>query len=130
MADVQRTGWVGWVYFAGVLMVVRGLFDLFQGIFSLTNPDWFVATRQQVVLLDLTAWGWVQIVLAVLLLTGAASVFSGRFWGRLVGVVMMTIAMLVNLIWLPAFPIWGVVLVVLDVIIIYALIAHGREAGN
>lgn len=129
MAEVQKTSsWLGWVYFAGILMVVRGLFEMFQGIFALTNQHWFVATQNQLVLFDLGPWGWLQIVMGVLLLTGAALVFSGRMWGRIVGVVMMTVAMFVNLMWLPAYPIWGIILVALDIVVLYALVAHGGDA--
>ncbi len=128
MAQPRQTGWTGWVYFAAVLMLISGIFELFRGIYSLTNGDFFVASGGQVVLFNTTAWGWVQIVLGIIMLTGAMSLFSGHFWGRLVATVATTLSAIATLIWLPAFPIWGVISLILNIVVLWAVLAHGNEA--
>jgi hypothetical protein len=100
--DSQPTGWVGWVYFASLLMFVRGFFP--------------------------TAWGWIDIALGVVLLTAAASVAAGNLYGRVIGAVMVSISMLANLAFLPAYPVWSIIALIIDAFILYALVVRGGEA--
>lgn len=129
MAQKQPTGWVGWVYFAGFLMLVKGVFQAFLGILALVNSTVYVLGNNRLVAFNFTAWGWIHIALGVLLLTGAASVFSGRWWGRLIGSIMVSMSLLANLAFLPAYPLWSVLLVALDVVLLYALLVRGDEAA-
>ncbi len=124
----QQTGWAGWVYFAATLMLINGVFELFRGIFALTNGDFFVASGNQIVLFNTTSWGWIQVGMGLVVLTGAISLFSGHFWGRFVGAIATILATITTLVWLPAYPIWGVVALVLDLVVLWAIIAHGNEA--
>ena len=130
MAQNQPTGWVGWVYFAGILMLVRGFFQAFIGIVALANSDIFVVGANGLAVFNYTAWGWIHIGLSVVLLTGAASVFSGKWWGRLVGSIMTSLALFANLAFLPAHPLWSISLAIVDVLMLYALTVRGGEARN
>ena len=127
----QPSGWVGWVYFAGILMLVRGAFQIFEGILGIINNSvYFVRTPNTLTTFSLETWGWVHIGVGILLLTGAVSVFAGRAWGRVIGSLMVGLSLLVNLMFLPAYPIWSILLVVLDVVMLYALIVRGAEAAE
>ena len=124
----QPSGWVGWVYFAGILMFISGLFQVFLGIMALVNNTVYVVTEKSLTAFNFTAWGWIHIILGVVLVTAAASVFSGRWWGRLVGSVIAGLAILENLIFLPAYPIWGIAAIALSATVMYALLVKGDEA--
>lgn len=125
----QPTGWVGWVYFAGFLMLVRGVFQVFLGVLALVNNTVYIVGERGLAAFNFTAWGWIHVVLGVVLLSGAASVFSGRMWGRLVGAVMTCLGILANLAFLPAYPVWSILALVIDVLVLYALLVHGNEAS-
>ncbi len=124
----NTTGWVGWVYFAGILMVVRAVFQGFMGIVALTNSNFYVVTSKSLTVLNFTAWGWVHLILAVVLLTAGFSLLHGGMWGRVVGIISTAVMLAVNLVFLPAYPIWCIVAAVLDGVILYALLVHGNEA--
>lgn len=126
--DSQPSGWVGWVYFAGILMLVRSFFQAFLGIVALTQNDFYLVTSDKIAVFNFTAWGWVHLAASVILLTAAFSVFQGGMWGRVVGSLMTGLALVANLIFLPAYPIWALIAIVIDVLILYALVVRGNEA--
>ena len=124
----NTTGWVGWVYFAGILMLVRAFFQAFLGIVALTKDSFYVVTKESLTIFNYDAWGWGHIILAIVLLTAGFSVMSGNAWGRVVGIIMFSLSLLANLAFLPAYPIWMIAAILIDVLILYALIVHGAEA--
>ncbi len=130
MAQKNNTssGWVGWVYFAGILLLIQAFFQALIGFVSFTRSDLFVVAENNALFFDFTAWGWVHLILAIVLLTAGFSVINGGLWGRTIGVIFGIISFFINIAFLPAYPVWLTIAAVLDLIIIYALIVHGREA--
>ncbi len=124
----NTTGWVGWIYFAGFLMLVKAVFQGFLGIIALSRSDFYVVTPDQLSIYNYTAWGWGHIILAIVLLTAGLSLLSGHLWGRIVGAIAASIALVVNLAFLPAYPVWSILAAIIDVLILYAILVHGREA--
>jgi hypothetical protein len=124
----NSTGWVGWVYFAGILLLVKAFFQAFLGIVALTRDDFYVVAENQLAVFNFTAWGWLHLILAVVLLTAAFSLFVGGLWGRVIGTVVVSLSLLANLVFLPAYPIWGLAALVIDALILYAILVHGDEA--
>lgn len=126
--STEPTGWVGWVYFAGILLLVRAFFQAFLGVVALSKNDFYVVTPQHLAVFNYTAWGWGHIILSVILLTAAFSVFSGGIWGRTIASIAVGLSMVANLIFLPAYPVWSIAALVIDGFILYALLVHGAEA--
>jgi hypothetical protein len=115
---------MGWVRFAGVIMVVIGGFGVIEGFVALLMPNYFVTAGGAVLAINLAAWGWLHILIAVLVLaTGFALLGNAPGWARTVGTVLVAINMIVQLAWLPAYPIWSIIALVLDVLVLYALVA-------
>lgn len=113
-----------WVRFGGVMMAVLGGFGVIEGLAALFSPTYFVSVGGAVLAVDLAAWGFVHIIMGALVLaTGLSLLGNAPSWARAVGVGLVAINMIVQLAWLPAFPIWSILLLVIDVLIIYALIA-------
>jgi hypothetical protein len=126
------TGWVGWVYFAGILLILRGISEAFLGITALVNKHYlFVANDRLVVASsNMTAWGWVDLAIGLFILAVGFSVLHGSAWARIFAVFFAGIMFLVNMAFLGTFPIWSIVAMIVDVVIIYALVVHGDEARD
>lgn len=134
MATVSNTtsGWVGWVYFAGILMILRGLSQAFLGITALINKQYLFVTSNNLVYTtsNSVAWGWVDVAIGLLVVAAGFSVLHGSTWARIIAVVFAGCSFLVNMAFIGVFPLWAITAMVIDVVVIYALIVHGREAGN
>lgn len=128
-SNVQsRTGWVGWLGFATVMMLILGFFHAIDGLTALLKDEYFlVGTSGLVVNVDYTAWGWAHLLIGVLIIAAGLSLLSGHMFGRVLGVIVASISALVNLAFLAAYPVWGVMMIAIDIIVIYAIVVHGRE---
>jgi len=126
----EPTGWVGWVWFAGVMMMVIGVFNVIDGLVALFNDQYFAVTQSGLMVWNYTAWGWINLALGVLVAFAGAAVLAGATWGRAVGVLLAGLNMIAQLGFLAAYPAWSVVIIALDVFVIYALIVHGSEARD
>lgn len=126
----EITGWVGWVFFAGFMMIVMGVMQMIAGLTALLNDEWLLATQNNLLLLDFTTWGWFHLVLGLLVMLAGFSVLHGSIWARTVGVILAAVGLVANLAYVNAYPIWSLVIVALDAIIIYSLIVHGGELKN
>jgi hypothetical protein len=122
------TGWVGWLAFAGIMMILVGAFQAIDGLIALFKDDLYVVRPSGLVInIDYTAWGWTHLLLGVLLVAAGFAVFSGRVWGRTLGVIAALLSAIVNFAFIPAYPVWSILIITVDVLVIYALIAHGGE---
>ena len=126
------TGWVGWVYFAGLLMILRGISDAFLGITALVNKHYLFVTSNQLVYTTAhyTTWGWVDLAVGLIVLAAGFSLLHGSTWARVVGIFFMGIMFLTNMAFLGVFPVWSIVAMIVDVVVIYALVVHGRELAG
>ena len=127
MGRRQPTAWSGLIIFAAVLLMITGAFNVLYGFVALFKDEFLVPTTQGVLVFDVTAWGWIILLLGAFQVLVALSVMSGRTWARAVGVVIAGVNALGQMAFLNAQPIWSVIIIALDVLVIYALIAHGRE---
>jgi hypothetical protein len=118
---------VGFTVFASVMMVMIGVFQAMAGLVSLINDEFFVVGQEYVFRFDVTTWGWIHLTLGVVIATAGAFLFTGAVWARTVGVVVAVVSAIVNFAWLPWYPIWGVIMITVDVFVIWALTVHGRD---
>lgn len=124
----QPSGWVGWVVFGAIMMIMAGSFQIIAGLVALFNDEYFAVTSSGLlVTLDFTSWGWIHLGLGVLVTAAGVALLAGQTWARILGVTVAMIAALVNLAFLSAHPVWAVVTIALDVLVIYAIVVHGDE---
>ena len=125
----QVTGWVGWVWFAGIVLVTLGLFNAISGMVAAFSPEKLVGLGEQgIVVLDVSTWGWVHLVVGALLVIVGFALLAGRGWARLVAIVLVVLNVLTQFVALPASPWWSVVTIVLGIFVLWALVVHGDEA--
>lgn len=124
----QVSGWVGWVAFAGVIMVMLGAFHAIQGLVALFDDTYYlVRSSGLVVSLNYTQWGWAHLAFGVIVLVAGLCVFAGQIWARAVGTVLATLSAVLNVGFLAAYPVWSLMMIALDVVVIMALTVHGSD---
>ena len=124
----RRSGWLGWIVFAGIMMMVLGAFQAIEGLVALFNSNFYVVAESGLIVnVNYTAWGWVHLGIGVLAVLIGAGVMTGNTAARIGGIALASISAIVNLAFISAYPVWAVVVIAIDVIVIYALAVHGRE---
>jgi hypothetical protein len=127
----EPTRWVGWIVFAGIMMIVVGGLHIFQGLVALIEDDYYqVGNNGLTIHLDYNAWGWTHLIFGVLVCAAAIGLLAGQLWARVVGVVLAVVSILVNVAFLAAYPIWSTIVIAIDILVIWALTVHGREVRS
>ncbi len=127
--DLSPTGWVGWVVFAGVFMIVEAIFQIIASIVALFNDKLFVLGIDRLWIVDITTWGWIHLLLGLVLFAAGGAVLAGKMWGRVVGILLAALAMIANFAFIPVYPVWSILMVIVSALVLYALIVHGKEAA-
>jgi hypothetical protein len=123
----QRTGWTGWISFAAIMLIIGGSLNLLYGVIAAVNDEWVVFTNRADVYLDVSEWGWVHIILGAIVLLSGIGLFSGNILARVVAVIVAAISLLANFFFIPVYPLWALTVIVIDILVIWAVTAHGRE---
>jgi hypothetical protein len=121
------SGWVGWIVFAAVMMILGGALNAMQGVVAIVNDEWVVWGNRADLYLDLTAWGWAHLVIGVLLVVAGLGVLSGNVLARTIAVLLAGASLIANFLFIPAYPVWALTVIALDVFVILALTVHGRD---
>ena len=124
----QVSGWaIGWISFAGFMMSMVGIFHVIVGISGIAASPLFVRTPDYILQFDLATWGWVHLIVGIIVAAAGFSVFSGAVWARTVGVIVALLSMIANFAFLPYYPLWSMLIIAIDIAVIWALTAHGRD---
>jgi len=127
--DYQRSTWTGWVIFAAAVMFTIGAIDIIQGLAALFKEETYAVTESGLLVsTNFTAWGWTLIVWGVVLLFAAAALFSGRSWGRWFAIGAIIINGIGQIAWFPAYPLWSLLAIGLEIAVLYALTAGWKDA--
>jgi hypothetical protein len=122
------TGWVGWIIFAAVFMIVIGAMNAIQGLAALFRDESYWVTLQgNVVTFDVTAWGWIHLIFGILLVLVGVLLMQGSTFARVIGIALVSLNLIAQFSWTTLYPFWGLIAIAIDVVIIYALVVHGRE---
>ncbi|NOR90558.1 MAG: hypothetical protein GQ524_09920, partial [Anaerolineales bacterium] len=124
----QPSGWaVGWTAFAGIMMLMAGGWWIISGLVALFNSEFYVVTLNYIFQFDVTTWGWVHLIIGFLVLLAGFGLFSGQVWARTVGVIIAVFMGLASFAWLPYYPGWATLYIVVSMAVIWALTVHGRD---
>ena len=120
--------WSGWVIFSSTMMILLGCFQGIAGLVALFNKSYYlVSSSGLVVHVDYTVWGWVHLIVGVVALVAGFGLFTGAMWARVLAIMVAGLSAIVNFGFIPAFPLWALTIIVVDILVIYAVAAHGRE---
>ena len=122
------SGWVGWIMFAGTLMLMIGSFHVIQGLVAVFNDEYYLVTKNGLTVhVDYTTWGWTHIIAGIVVICAGLGLFAGQMWARVVGIALAGISALLNFAFIASYPFWSTIVIAMDVFVIMALTVHGRE---
>jgi hypothetical protein len=116
--------------FAGVLLTLASIFQVLQGIAAIANDNVYVRGLSYTYEFDVTAWGWIHLLLGLVGLGTGIGILMGQTWGRILGVLIAGISMLSNFMFMPYYPFWSLAVIALDVVIIWALCSQIVDDGR
>ena len=122
----QPSGWaVGGVAFAGAIMVTIGAFQAISGLTAILNDDLFIVTQNYTFDLDVTAWGWIHLILGIVIAIAGVSLFAGKTWAVWIALILAILSAIANFFFIPYYPFWAIVIIALDIWVIWALTRPG-----
>jgi hypothetical protein len=118
----QLSRWaVGGITFAATMMIVIGIFQVIAGLAAIFDDDFFVVTQNYVFDLDASAWGWVHLLLGILLLFAGYGLYAGRTWAAILALTLAVLSAIANFFFIPYYPFWAILVIALDIWVIWAL---------
>jgi hypothetical protein len=127
----EASGWaVGFILFAAIMMIMSGIFQALAGLIAIFENEFYVATRNYLFQFDATTWGWIHLVIGLVVAFAGWGLLSGRTWARAVAITLALLSAIANFLFLPYYPFWALTVITLDVFVIWALTAHGRDLAT
>ena len=127
-ADRETSGTaVGFILFAAIMMIMVGVFQALQGLIGIFENEFYVATRNYLFQFDATTWGWIHLLVGLLVAFAGWGLLSGRTWARTVAIILAVISAITNFLFVPYYPFWALLLITLDIFVIWAITAHGGD---
>jgi hypothetical protein len=127
-SEPEPSGWTGWIVFASFMMFMIGTFQVVQGLVAIFDDGYYAVTENGLLVnVDYTAWGWVHLLLGLLIIAAGTGLLAGNMAARIVAVALAGLSAVLNLAFIEAKPVWSVIVIALDVLVIYAVTVHGRE---
>jgi hypothetical protein len=128
--DQTTSGWaVGFILFAAIMMIMVGIWQALQGLIAIFENEFYVATRDYLFQFDATTWGWIHLIVGVIVAFAGWGLLSGRTWARVVAIALAVLSAIANFLFIPYYPFWSLLIIAVDVFVIWAIAAHGREVG-
>lgn len=118
---VQQGFAAGTTIAAAALLLIAGIASLVQGISAAAADELFFVGVQYIYSFDMTTWGWIHIVVGALVIAAAIGLFTGATWARVAGICLAGLSIIANFLWLPYYPVWSIVVIALDVVVIWAI---------
>jgi hypothetical protein len=118
---------IGAAMFAGSIMIMAGVFGALNGLAGILRDDFYVSAPHNLYKFDTTAWGWVHLIVGIVVVFAGYGIFSGAVWARTVGVIMAMISAVTNFMFIPYYPFWSILIIALDVWVIWALAFRGDD---
>jgi hypothetical protein len=121
LSPTERTWAKGLTVFAATIMIVAGVFQALQGLVALANSEFYVVGSEYTFEFDITAWGWIHLLLGIGLAVVGYFLFVGATWARWTAIVLVGFSMFANFMWLPYYPLWALIIIALDVAVVWAI---------
>jgi hypothetical protein len=114
---------IGWTAFAAVVMMISGIWNFLDGLAAIIKGGFFVQLPNYAYNISVSGWGWLHLILGIVVFLAGACLFLDMAWARAVGVVLAVFSAIANFLYIPYTPVWSIVVIALDVFVIWALLA-------
>ena len=118
---------VGFAMFAAIMLMINGSFQIIAGLAGIFENEFYVRTPNYFLEFDASAWGWIHLLGGIIIFFAGFAIFRGAVWGRTVGVILAIVSAFAAFAWLPYAPVSAIVIIAIDITVIWALTAHGRD---
>jgi hypothetical protein len=130
-AGRQTSGWaVGFIMFAAIMLIMVGIFQALQGLIVIFENEFYVATRNYLFQFDATTWGWIHLLIGLVVAFAGYGLLSGRTWARAAAIALAVLSPIANFLFIPYYPFWSLLIITLDVFVIWAVAAHGGDCAS
>jgi len=124
---LNKTMWAGWVFFAGVMLLVTGVLNVVEGLVALGQTARVVMVEDKLYMIDLRGWGWALVIFGAVMLASGLGLFAASSAARIAAIVIVGVHAAVQVFWLGAYPVWSLLMIGLDVVVLYALTVRWQE---
>jgi hypothetical protein len=117
----------GWKTFAGIMLMIVGFLNAFDGLVAITQANYIRRNTGGVLPItnNVKTWGWIALIIGVIIILAAFGVLAGATWARVVGIFVASVNLVFQFGWLGHYPFWSFTMIVIDILVIYGLAAHG-----
>ena len=119
-----------WIAFAGVMMLILGSLDLLWGLAAVLNDEVVVVGGRGVIVFDITTWGWIQLILGLVVVLTGLGLLVGNTAARWAGVFLLSVNAILQIVWFPAAPLWALLMITLDIVLIFFLCMNWTEESR
>jgi uncharacterized membrane protein (DUF2068 family) len=119
----------GWVMFAGIMIFIAGSLNTIWGIAAIDKASFFIENERYIIS-DLSTWGWIVLIIGVLQLIAAFSIWAGNAYGRWIGILTASASAIGALLSIPGYPLWSLAVFSLDILVVYGLVAYGGRPSS
>ena len=117
----------GLTIMAAVLMMISGIWNFFEGLAALIRGSFFVVLPNYAYNISITGWGWFHLILGAVVAVAGVALLTNRLWARIIGIIIVSVSMVVNFLYIPYQPVWSIALIAIDAVVIWALLTPRRE---
>ena len=118
---------VGFILFAAIMMLMIGIFQAIAGLVAIFENEFYVATRNYLFQFDATTWGWIHLIVGLIIVFAGWGLLSGRTWARAAAIFLAVLSAISNFLFIPYYPFWSLLIITLDIFVIWAIAAHGGD---
>ncbi|HTI24635.1 MAG TPA: hypothetical protein VL652_26805 [Kutzneria sp.] len=124
---LNKTVWAGWVFFAGVMLLVTGVLNVVEGFVALSQQTRVVMVEDKLYMIDISGWGWALVIFGAVMLASGLGLFAASSAARIAAIVIVGVHAAVQVFWLGAYPVWSLLMIALDTVVLYALTVRWQD---
>ena len=128
----KSSSMAGWIGFAGLLMIVIGALDFFEGLIAIIRGQYFLVTSTNIIVFDTKTWGWLTLIWGIVIFFAGFGLLSGASWARWFTIVVVSVGIVEQLgfVGSSAYPLWTLTVLALSIVVLYAVIARWDDAAS
>lgn len=122
----ETSSWaIGGATFAACMLFIIGVFQVISALTAIFDDNFFVVADNYTFNLDTTAWGWIHLVIGILLIATSLGLFTHKMWAGVLAIFFVSLSAVANFFFIPYYPFWSILVIALDIWVIWAITRPG-----